>query len=111
MSIFFDYMEFALVMIGSSLWCFGFHIVVKKFLKQTIDFDIEHTIDWDGLHKWQQNILKPLFACPYCMASVHGTVIFFICLFGSFGLYWWPPFCICLCGLNYMINSILPEYE
>lgn len=109
MSDFFEYMNFFAILIGASFWCFGFHIILKNFLLHALGVDIDKIGVWKGFKKWQQNIMKPLFACPYCMASVHGTAIFFMMLFGIFGLWYWPAFCVCLCGLNYIVNSLLPE--
>jgi hypothetical protein len=56
-----------------------------------------------------KQVSKPLFACPVCMPSVHGSAIAFI----FYGLSLTSiAFVICLCGLNYIIKSILfPEYE
>lgn len=45
--------------------------------------------------------VKPLFSCPMCMASLHGTLIWF--LTGG-GLSWvWPLFVLSLCGLMRLI--------
>lgn len=54
----------------------------------------------DHLPKWA---CDPLFDCQMCMASVHGTLIFFT--FINSHLVWWPVYCVCLCGLNYIIHS------
>jgi hypothetical protein len=45
--------------------------------------------------------LKPVFTCPPCMSSLHGTWIWF--LFGG-GLWLWPVFCLALCGLNKIVS-------
>jgi hypothetical protein len=52
---------------------------------------------------------KPLFACPPCMASVHGGIFALI----VYDFTWQTiVFIMCLCGLNFIIKSILyPEYE
>jgi hypothetical protein len=50
------------------------------------------------LPKWA---IKPLFDCPPCMASVHGTWIHFI-LGGT--LFWWPFFVLALCGAMVIIT-------
>jgi len=44
------------------------------------------------LPKW---VTFPLFECPICMSSVHGTWIWFITNGEWTG---WPIFCIALCG-------------
>lgn len=49
-------------------------------------------------------ICKPLFGCPYCQASVHGSAIGLF----YFGLSWLIlPYVICLCGLNFIIKEYL----
>jgi hypothetical protein len=83
----------------ASLWCFGVHAAFQNdMLLGKLGTWIELRIGY----KW----CKPLFGCPPCMASVHGAFIS-----GYFGL---TPtvalvFIICLCGLNYVINQLLPE--
>ena len=109
MTDFFEYAELFAVLIGASLWCFGVHTVANKAILEVFKVNVDK--QWYKFSKWQRTLLKPLFACPPCMASVHGTIIFFIMLFGSYGILYWPVFCICLCGLNYIITSLLPEYE
>ena len=53
-------------------------------------------------------ILKPLFDCTPCMASIYGTISFFMfCdfpspLFLSYGVWVFS-----LCGFNYILNKIL----
>lgn len=58
------------------------------------------------LKKW---ICKPLFRCPVCMASFHGTFIF---LFSNVSIFLYPVFIIALAGISYLIVEILyPEHE
>jgi len=55
----------------------------------------------------------PLFLCPPCMGSFHGVLVFFLigpAVTGSIlQLITLVPYCICLCGLNYIVNQIIPE--
>lgn len=85
----------------ASFWCLGFQLVVKNILDEVFGIDIDQ--QWMSFARWKQLSFKPLFACPYCMASVHGTIIFFLFMLGTFSVMFWIPFCICLCGLNYII--------
>jgi hypothetical protein len=56
-----------------------------------------------------KQIVKPLFACPVCMPSVHGSILAVVVYDFTFIAL---AFVICLCGLNFIIKSILfPEYE
>lgn len=48
---------------------------------------------------------KPFITCPPCMASVHGTWIYFA--FIHQGLAMWVPFCLALAGLNYIVLNKL----
>lgn len=64
--------------------------------------NLEHT----GLPRW---LSKPLYGCPPCMSSFYGIPVGLI-------VYDWTwvagAYVICLCGLNYIVKSILfPEYE
>jgi hypothetical protein len=111
-------------LILSSAWCIGVHVFVKNFLIEVFDYDINEHWERDyvkignmklpgaekqGIPEWIKLILKPLFACPYCMASIHGTVIFFAFVLGYLPLIMWIPFCICLCGLNYFLTQFFTE--
>lgn len=53
-----------------------------------------------------ESFVKPLFRCPACMASVHGTTIWFL---SNGSWQWWFPFCVCLCGANYLLFSNLSD--
>lgn len=95
-----DVLVFIHLLILSSLWCFGFHVVFKKLILKTIlEYDLDE--NWDGLSWFAKFALKPLFACPPCMASVHGTAIHFL---NGGDPITWIPFVVCLCGLNYVIS-------
>ncbi len=39
---------------------------------------------------------KPLFSCPYCMASLHSYLFFTLDL----PIYFWPFYILALCGFN-----------
>jgi hypothetical protein len=92
----------------SSAWCFGFHVVVSKvFFEEILGYDIDN--DWDDYPRWFKLISKPVWACPYCMASLHGATIFFIFLVGSLSAWYVIPFCICLCGFNFVITKFLTD--
>lgn len=58
---------------------------------------------------------KPLWACPYCMSSIHSTYIFIplaLQIDNSFA--WWPVYIIALCGITsitYNASEILRRYS
>lgn len=70
-------------------------------------FETGMILGWlgDALWKrWPEAFSKPIFACPPCMSSVWGTGVWF--LTGG-DVFWWPYFCIALCGLNRILSSNL----
>lgn len=81
------------------LWCYG---VMKLFDDGLAP--IASKIELKIGHKW----CKPLFYCPPCMASVHGTILSFV--FFEFDFKVWILYCFCLCGLNYILQPFL-NYE
>lgn len=92
----------------SCFWCIGFMVVIKKLILQEV-WNIDIDAVWDDIPRWGKLILKPLFACPACMASIHGTVIYFTFLFPLIGFWFWLPFCVCLCGLNFFVSQFFVE--
>jgi hypothetical protein len=93
--------DFILLLIIGSLWCFGIYAPFSEgYIFENIgNFGIKHL----------GKLAKPLFACTVCMPSIHGSIIAVI-------FYDWTwmagAFVICLCGLNFIVKSILfPEYE
>lgn len=62
------------------------------------------------LGDWMENhapewVNKPLWMCPPCMASVHGTWIWFCVARG--GIDMWFPFILALSGLNRIVSSFI----
>lgn len=50
---------------------------------------------------------KPLFTCPPCMASVHGTWVYFMLMpFGWSTMALWPVYILFLSGLVTLIQSV-----
>lgn len=90
-------MNTLLILIFNSLFIYGVHTLFSEghLLEKQGNF-IERVIGtfWS----------KPLFLCPLCMASFWGSVGFF--LFVHKELIYWPLYCICLCGLNTIINDL-----
>lgn len=94
--------EFILNLVVSSLWIWGFHCVFKpRFIGFNILFEL-FGIVW--YRAYRGYFMKPIASCPACMASIHGLFIGSILHI----TYWYIPlFCICLCGLNFIIIEIL----
>lgn len=97
MTDFFEYFSFFAVLVSASLWCYGIYAV----------FDSDHLLgpvaDWIE-RATSESFCRPLFGCPPCMASVHGSIIGLI----AFGFNWTViSFVICLCGMNYIIKHLI----
>ena len=89
--------DFILLLIIGSLWIWGvFAVFDEGNILGYVRANFEGV-----LGVW---ILKPVFGCPYCMASIHGFAI---------GMIYLPeyiqtiPYIICLCGLNFIIKEYL----
>jgi len=94
--------DFILLLILTSLWIWGFH----GFFQLNDFFTGKYS-----RFELPIFIRKPLFDCPPCMSSIHGTISYF--LFTDYPSYHaitlWIAFCFCLCGLNYIIKEHLYE--
>lgn len=93
--------DFLILLLIGSFWCFGIYAPFSEgYVFENIGtFGIKHL----------GKLAKPLFACPPCMASVHGSILAIV-------VYDWTfialAFVVCLCGLNFIVKSIIfPEYE
>lgn len=90
MSMFLD-LQYLLI---NSLWCVGFHVLM------TYDFSIFHSLGNKLEFHLPEWIVKPMFTCPPCMASIHGLL---------FALPYYhlsvivPIHLVCLCALNTLI--------
>lgn len=63
---------------------------------------LEKAGDWvnGNLPSW---VYKPTIGCAMCMSSIHGTAWYLLFINRDWWL--WPAFCICLCGLNFVISK------
>lgn len=88
-----DFIHFPALLALASLWCFGFYIACQydKEVKREIASDCDGWVErhiitnkmvlwWYGYGceflPWYLN--KPLCKCVTCMASVHGSAVFFL---------------------------------
>lgn len=91
--------DFILTLIIASLWIWG---VFAAFDDGNIFSGIRKVAE----RLFGTELMRPVFGCPYCMASIHGGLI---------GFYWYGfslvviPFVICLCGLNYVVTNLIWE--
>lgn len=94
--------EFIQYLLLTSAWIWGVNCLFSE------DHIFEKAGDWvfDNMPEW---VYKPTIGCAACMSSIHGTIAYFI-LFDRNAVYlrsvyvlqWWA-FCICLCGLNFLL--------
>lgn len=99
--------SFWLILAFGILWIAG---VWTAFKPGMILGPLADRIEW-VLKKWftkeqSDYICKPLFTCPPCCASLHGTYVWFIA-----GGDWmmWLPYCICLCGANSFLFIVFQD--
>lgn len=57
---------------------------------------------WD--RRLPDTLNKPIWSCPPCMASIHGTWFWF---FAGGDLTYWLPFVLALSGLNRIVSGKL----
>lgn len=85
------------VFTASIFWIWGVHCLLSEgFI-------------FEGLGKVTERVMgsywsKPLFTCPPCMSSIHGSIIYFLFINFDFGFI---PFAICLAGINFIIAEAL----
>lgn len=92
--------DFILLLALTSLWIWGVHGFFQLTNLANILDDPKLSIPY-----W---LRKPLFDCPPCCASIHGTIAF-ILFHHDLNILLWPIFVFCLCGLNYIIKEHLYE--
>lgn len=95
--------DFLVWLFISSFWIWGVHFC---FMGNQIFGKVGEWLN-NRLPKWA---CKPLFLCPMCMASVHGTVIY---LASPMHYLWYMHllFVVALCGLNDIIDGLTADYE
>jgi len=84
------------------LWCWG----INCLFSEGYIFEIIGRLLERFLGTW---LCKPLFFCPPCMGSIHGTAIFF--LFVDLRWTYSFLFVVCLTGLNFIIKEHLYPSE
>jgi len=108
--------DFILLLILGTCWCWGvFTLFHEGYILERLGNKFRKYKHWAGPKCLQEGYKgtwysKPLFDCPPCMASVHGFLV--SAIYYEFHIYPMLAYMICLCGLNFVIKSILyPEYE
>lgn len=83
-------LEFALVAIVCCAWIWGFNYTF-------LTGEIFGLIGDLGRRNLNENVIKPIYDCPYCMSSIHGTT-FFILFLRDYPWWMWIIFCFVVCG-------------
>lgn len=108
--------DFVLLLIVGACWCWGvFTVFHEGYLLERIGNKLRKFDVYPGKKSMQERWIgtwysKPLFDCPPCMGSVHGFMI--SAVYYEWHIYPMMAYMVCLCGLNFIVKSILfPEYE
>lgn len=90
--------EFILLLLIGSAWTWGINCLFSN------DYILGKIGDalWNLLPHWA---CKPLFACPPCMASVHGFLI--ATAYYDFHLMIIIVYMVCLCGVNFILKELI----
>lgn len=89
---------------GTSAFIFGILALVQP----------EKIFGWLGAiiaERLPEKVSFPLCFCAPCMASVYGTISFWLFIASEFSWWWWPVFCITLAGLNYILANLFSVDE
>lgn len=87
--------DFLLWIVIGVCWILGFNLCFQEGeIFGKIGEKLKPLPDW---------IKKPTFDCPYCMSSVHGTILFF--LFIPYAWYYWILYCFCLTGFVVIVKK------
>lgn len=83
----------------SVFWIWGFYCI----------FNTRFLLGW--VHAWVEHftnhiVVKPVFACPPCMSSLHGALLYWG-LFDQFNLLQFVFFIVLLTGINFLIKEFI----
>lgn len=88
---------YLLVLVLTAAWIWGFHYTFKSG-------EIFGKIGDLGRKHLHQDLISPLYDCPFCMSSVHGTIFYYLFL-QSYGWLLWIVFCFGLCGFSTWVDK------
>lgn len=103
---------FLLALLPASLSIYGVHILFQEghLLEKLGDKLRGPERSPDKPLTFREKVMKPIFDCPICMASVWGTIWFFAGLEITFDidlpLRFYVPYVFCLCGMNTIIQKL-----
>jgi hypothetical protein len=87
---------FLQVLAVAVFWVWGFNYAFKpgEILGKPGDWMRDH---------WPKALTTPLFDCPYCMSSIHGTGFYFVFLL-EYPLYFWPILVVSITGVGALVR-------
>lgn len=59
------------------------------------------------IYKRNERLAKMLFDCTPCMASIYGTISYFVYVYPTQDLFHLPVWVFSLCGTNFLINRLI----
>lgn len=93
------YIEFIAVVLITVAWIWGFEHTFKEgeIFGKPGEWMRKNFPDW---------ALKPTIDCKYCMASVHGTIMYALLMDPLLNpWYMWIIFCFCCCGTTAILDN------
>lgn len=88
---------FLMVMAVTVFWQWGFSYCFRS----------DEVFGWAGdwmRKNWKEWVNKPLFDCPYCLSSIHGSIFFWMFL-NEYPLIMWPIFIVGLTGVSALFGK------
>jgi hypothetical protein len=93
---------FILLLFLATVWIWGINAIFSE------GYIFERLGTW--LRGKLPELSKPLIGCTVCMSSIHGTIWYWVVmrlfmpdLSTIFTFVGWIVFCICLCGINFIL--------
>lgn len=88
---------YILVMFVTVCWCWGVNYTFS-------DGEIFGKIGNWGRKHLPQDLISPIYDCPFCMSSLHGT-LFYLMFLQEYGVIMWVIFCFGICGFSAFVKK------
>ncbi len=116
-------MKLILDILTISIFCNGWYLIThdgmlfdgfrKKYLSLfgAVEYS-DGRINWELTYVLPRFIYKPLFGCIICMASIPGSICYWVINAPTYeNLTLWPIACICASVGNYIVYLIIKKLE
>jgi len=89
-------LEFLKVLLVALCWVWGVNYTFKtgEIFGKIGDWGRDKLPDW---------LITPLYDCPLCMASFHGSAFYWVFL--QQGVLLWVVFCFAICGASAIVDK------